>query len=418
MTKLKTQNFFSGTATETIPSSGAFDVSLSATPTETKWYIVFDYLTASREVVYFYNRVGSRIYVSAEWRTSPIAHSIGATAQINNVAEFSNYLSDISSTLGYVEKVWGLNIVVWGGTIFVNESVASVSDTSLTLPASQTNYIYLEIATSTIKQTINSAVYLADGILLATVISTASQATTVTYNRPALVYMKGVDGTTIEYDANGKLHAVLTTGATWPTWPAGATGATGATWPTWPTGATWPQWATWPAGSGAGDMLKSENLAFLPSYPTARTNLWLGTLATQNGTFSGTSSGTNTGDDPTKVYTWMFGRSAVWVGNEVVTWVWFLPKSVRILSFIQANVRVSSDGTSGSIGVAKTLQSSRNIAGDLWNFPETTAIVAVNDYFGWTNENIATLSALGSDGFTLNFTKNDGNLTCIYTCIG
>lgn len=48
--------------------------------------------------------------------------------------------------------------------------------------------------------------------------------------------------------------------------------------------------------SVGGDMLKMDNLSGLANYTTARSNLGLGTLATQNGTFSGTSSGTNTGD--------------------------------------------------------------------------------------------------------------------------
>lgn len=49
-------------------------------------------------------------------------------------------------------------------------------------------------------------------------------------------------------------------------------------------------------GGGGGDLLAANNLSDLESASSARDNLELGTLATQNGTFSGSSSGSNTGD--------------------------------------------------------------------------------------------------------------------------
>lgn len=103
-------------------------------------------------------------------------------------------------------------------------------------------------------------------------------------------------------------------------------------------------WADLLSAAGAASLSRSNNLSDLTSAASARNNLGLGTLATQNGTFSGTSSGTNTGDQNTFQTIVVAGQSNVVADatNDTLTLI------------AGGNVVITTDPSTDSITISST----------------------------------------------------------------
>ena len=88
-------------------------------------------------------------------------------------------------------------------------------------------------------------------------------------------------------------------------------------------------------------LVKGSNLSDLTNTTTARTNLGLGSLSTQSGTFSGTSSGTNTGDQTISDAT--ITTTDITTNNFTTSKHGFVPKGTNVGNYLK------DDGTWSTI---------------------------------------------------------------------
>lgn len=185
-------------------------------------------------------------------------------------------------------------------------------------------------------------------------------------------------------------------GPTGPTGPQGPAGNDGATGPQGSAGATGPTGATGPAGpapSGTGIVSVTAGVLDTPTTlrsrvaadaTNLRSDLGLGSLATQSGTFSGSSSGTNTGDQN------LFATIAVSGQSNVVA----DSPSDTLTLVAGSNITITTNAAADEITIAATSGGAGSIATDaIW---DAAGDLAVGD-----GSNSASRLAIGPVGATL-----------------
>jgi len=95
---------------------------------------------------------------------------------MNDVEEIFNFYSDMTSPLFYVEKTGGLNVRVWGGTVLVNRSQVTITDTNLTLTNNTTNYIVYDYVANVVSVNTTGV-----GLVKATIVVVSGVITSITY---------------------------------------------------------------------------------------------------------------------------------------------------------------------------------------------------------------------------------------------
>lgn len=194
--RYKWQNLFKTSLNSVIPAWVATDTTekyfdiVDAIGIDAWWAYVNFQDSLERERIRFHrtSNWGTRLYYYEYWRETPAqSHTTSVYVQINNVAEYVNFLWKNIDDIWYVEQledVWLRVKVCWWILQHSWDTQVTVSDTILTMADDTTNYIYINYVTGTIHVSTTMPSF----PLVATVVTASWDITSITDNRSLYVW--------------------------------------------------------------------------------------------------------------------------------------------------------------------------------------------------------------------------------------
>jgi len=264
-------------------------------------------------------KVGASNYLSASIATAAISGSAITYAKIQNVSATDKLLGRSSSGAGDVEEI----ACTAAGRALIDDADATTQRTTLGL-AIGTNVQAYDAGLQSIAGLTTSA----DTLIYTTAFDTYATSTLTAAGRALLD------------DANAATQRTTLGLGSIATQDASAVAITGGSATLSTLTATSSSLAsvaiTGGSITGITDLAVADGGTGASTAANARTNLGLGTLATQNGTFSGTSSGTNTGDQTITLTGNVTGTGtgtfAATIANDAVTGAKLADSSATVVS--------------------------------------------------------------------------------------
>lgn len=211
------ENFYKTRLSAVMPAISAswdplteFSFSVETAPKRSQWWVIIEYTdTAYRDLIFYHRTSGTTLYYYRQFRdllwlgSHTREHPNQSFVQINNFAQFFDYLFYNTDDFGLIEDYWTnkVNVRWWG--LYIWQWYFTISDALLTL-ANGTHNIVFDTSTQTI--TSNASWLTSTQKLLWVVVVSWSDITSITDKRANQFFF--VDDEVFQFDGNWVLRFV------------------------------------------------------------------------------------------------------------------------------------------------------------------------------------------------------------------